>query len=211
MQDTGLVRYDAMCHAIVTAYDVDEVKDIRDRAISLEHYAQQAMNVEAERKACEIRLRAERRAGELLKEKERAPVPNQTGKNKYEVTGQREPQPQSEYAEAKAEAGISDTQAKRWQKLADVPEKEFESALKDPEKKPSTAGIINIRKANGERTPMHPDALWVWGRLRDFEQKKITPEMSSKLLNEMTETQIIDVKRIAPFVRDFLEALINES
>jgi hypothetical protein len=33
--------------------------------------AAQALNMEAERKACEIRLRAERRAGELLKEMKR--------------------------------------------------------------------------------------------------------------------------------------------
>jgi hypothetical protein len=29
---TGLVRYDAMVNAIAAAYEVDEVKDIRDRA-----------------------------------------------------------------------------------------------------------------------------------------------------------------------------------
>lgn len=55
----SLVRYDAMCRAIESAYAVDEVKDIRDQAIALETYARQAHNVEAERKACEIRLRAE--------------------------------------------------------------------------------------------------------------------------------------------------------
>ena len=38
------------------AYKVDEVEDIRDRALALEIYAQQAKNVDAERDACEIRL-----------------------------------------------------------------------------------------------------------------------------------------------------------
>src|SRR6266853_2067936 len=44
---------------------------IRDRAITLETYARQAHNVEAERKACEIRLRAERKAGALSAKLER--------------------------------------------------------------------------------------------------------------------------------------------
>ena len=60
---TSLVRYDAMCQAIDAAYQVDEVKNIRDRAVALEHYSRLANNVEAERQCCEIRLRAERRAG----------------------------------------------------------------------------------------------------------------------------------------------------
>ena len=61
-----LVRYDAMCRAIGAAYRVDEVKDIRDKALAVEHYCRQAGNTEAERQACEIRLRAERKAGQLL-------------------------------------------------------------------------------------------------------------------------------------------------
>ena len=69
---TSLVHYDAMCRAIEAAHAVDEVKDIRDKALALETYARQAKNIDAEWRACEIRLRAERRAGQLLKEIEKA-------------------------------------------------------------------------------------------------------------------------------------------
>jgi hypothetical protein len=68
MTGLGLVRYDAMCRAISACVSVDEVKDIRDKARALEVYAQQARNLEAERKAVEVRIRAERRAGQLLYE-----------------------------------------------------------------------------------------------------------------------------------------------
>jgi len=33
---TGLVHYDAMCQAIDAAYEIDEVKEIRDKAMALE-------------------------------------------------------------------------------------------------------------------------------------------------------------------------------
>lgn len=41
----------------------------------------------------------------------------------------------AKYAQAKTKAGVSDTQAKRWQKLASVPTDEFEQALLDPKVK----------------------------------------------------------------------------
>ena len=46
----GLVRYDAMCRAIDAAFDVDEAKDIRDKAVAMEAYFLQAKNTEAERR-----------------------------------------------------------------------------------------------------------------------------------------------------------------
>jgi hypothetical protein len=70
--EESLVNYDAMCLAIDRAYEVDEVKDIRDKAVAIQMYARQAHNVEAERRACEIRLRAERKAGQLLQQMEKA-------------------------------------------------------------------------------------------------------------------------------------------
>ena len=54
------------------AYEVDEGKDTYDKARAIEIYAWQARNVEAERPTCEIRLRAERRCGQLLREMAKA-------------------------------------------------------------------------------------------------------------------------------------------
>lgn len=61
-----------MVAAIAECVRVDEVKDIRDKAVALEMYHRQARNLEAEREAANVRLRAERRVGELLKDLARA-------------------------------------------------------------------------------------------------------------------------------------------
>lgn len=71
MSENKLVVYEAMILAIDKCYKVDEVKDIRDKMLALEEYARQACNVKAEWKAAEIRIRAERKAGQLLREIEK--------------------------------------------------------------------------------------------------------------------------------------------
>ena len=68
LEPTGLIRYHAMCNAIVECERIDEVMGIRDTAKALKAYLHEAQNVEAELKVARIRLRAERRAGEILRE-----------------------------------------------------------------------------------------------------------------------------------------------
>lgn len=188
-----LVRYDAMCRAIAEAYEVDEVKDIRDKTMALEAYFRQAKNTEAERRACEIRLRAERKAGELLKAMEKAkggrPSKTSTAREEVSVT----------------DLGITHKQSAKWQQLAEVPEEEFEAALAAP-KKPSTSSIVNGHQKK-KQEPMNPKALWLWGRLRDFEREGILGSDPHALINDMTEAMQADVRRLAHHVSGWLNEI----
>lgn len=198
---TQLVRYDAMCHAIAAAYEVDEVKDIRDKARAIEVYSRQARNTEAERQACEIRLRAERKAGQLLAERgkpKRGPDKNGSG-----LRSQRSDDATSETI---SNLGISKQQSSDWQKLADIPDDAFEAALAT-EERPTTNGII---AAHAEpKQQMDNRALWVWGRLQDFERQNILDIDPHELVGQMFSHMQETTKRLAPMVAAWLEK-INE-
>lgn len=52
---------------------------------------------------------------------------------------------------------------------------------------------------------MDPKALWLWGRLKDFERDGILSCDPSDLLDEMTEPMRGDVRRLLPLIRGFIE------
>ena len=114
-----LVRFDAARVALAEAVSVDEVKDIRDRAEALRAYMKQAgEGLEMQNDVAEIKLRAERRAGELLGEMEMHPGGNPNLLD--DQTG----------SPAKLEEiGISRFESHRWQREASVPAERFEQYL----------------------------------------------------------------------------------
>jgi hypothetical protein len=142
-EDTGLVRYDEMCHAIAECTKIDQVQDIKNKARAMEIYAHQLKNTEAERGCITIRLRAERRMGELLKETKQTGE-RATGRDAGPGRGKKEKASGGTTPlTTLSSLGLSRDQSSRYQKLAEVPAKEFEEALVDPATMPSTEGIIN--------------------------------------------------------------------
>ena len=122
-----LIRYEAACRAVAEAKTVDEAKDLRDKAEAMRAYARQAKNRQLEVDTAEIRMRAERRLGEIIKAqrdtvglaKGGQPYQNPTGQDKVPV----------EASPTLAEIGIDKNLSSRAQKLAAVPEDKFEGML----------------------------------------------------------------------------------
>jgi hypothetical protein len=125
-----LIRYDAARQALAEAHRVDEVKDIRDKAMALKLYARQSKDRQLIEHATEIRARAERRLGELM-ERQRDTVGmakgargNPAGRGAKIVRDSEKPaQP------TLSDAGIDKNLAHRARKAARMSEGEFEAEI----------------------------------------------------------------------------------
>jgi N6-adenosine-specific RNA methylase IME4 len=128
---TALSRYDAARRALAEAHSVDEVKDIRDKAVAMQAYAKQAKDTTLIVQATEIRMRAERRAGELLIEmaarKERETKGGDRRSKSHDATLIAAP--------TLADLGVSKTQSSRWQKLAALDPNSFETKVESASKR----------------------------------------------------------------------------
>lgn len=193
----SLVLYDNAKRALAEYKTVDEVKDFRDKALAVEAYAKQANDYELERDAAIARVRAERKCGELLADMEKAKGTDYGGRKA--IDGRRELP--SNPPKTLADMGVTKDQSSKWQRLAAVPEEEFEAAVSQPAIKPSANSIL---KPKSEPPPrMDGDALWWWGRLVDMERDKLHKPLAS-LLDEMTDAMRTDAERILPKVRRWI-------
>lgn len=139
-----LTRYDRMRTAIIEAHSIDDVKEIRDKAEALRQYAKQAgESLENQNMIAEIKLRAERRAGELIRE----------GQEKGEIQGKGRPEKISHdvtFSPVHLEdVGITPMQSSRWQSIASVPEEVFEAEIIETKAKNmelTSAGMLKVAK-----------------------------------------------------------------
>ena len=193
-----MIRYEAARQAVAEYKTVDEVKDFRDKALAIEAYAKQANDYELERDAAIARVRAERRCGELLADMEKAKGTDYggTGHDTRAARGSHSP------PRTLSDMGITYDQSSKWQRLAAVPEAEFEAAVSQPGKV-STTHIISPKQEQPKR--MDSLALWFWGRLIDMERNQLFERSVDSLMDEMTDAMRQDAERLFPKLKRWLQ------
>lgn len=135
-----LTKYDAARYALSVAVEVDEVKDIRDKAEAMAAYARQAKDTELVQWATEIKVRAERRAGQMLAEMPKNPGELRNSSRSHDVTATKK----------LSDIGITKNESSRWQKLAAVSDDQFEHAVaaaKEVAGEVTTAAMLRAAKA----------------------------------------------------------------
>lgn len=126
---TGLIKYEAARTAIAECKAVDEVKQWADKAAAMQAYQRMAGDKTLEIDAAEIRIRAERKLGELIAAQKSEFGLNKGGRPSEKTGSQHEPV--SNHVPTLSDVGVSKKLSSRAQKLAAVPEHEFEKEVGD--------------------------------------------------------------------------------
>jgi N6-adenosine-specific RNA methylase IME4 len=137
--------------ALAEVESIEETLRIAGFAESIRHAARQARaGVELENAAMEVRLRAERRAGELL-----VAIPKNAGGRPR--TGPRVVRVFSE--PTLAELGVSKRQSSTFQQVAGVPERVFEEYVSAPSGRLSRNALLREDRRAGQHAPVTPPPL----------------------------------------------------
>jgi 16S rRNA G966 N2-methylase RsmD len=126
-----LAQLDQARMLLVQASTLDEVKVIRDKAEALAAYSKAAkLGLEMQNECAELKLRAERKAGEMLRQMPKAV-------NRHSSSGR-----------TLRPLGINKSQSSRWQQVAAVPEPEFEAHITETKESGielTTASVFALR------------------------------------------------------------------
>ena len=126
--------------------DLDEIKDIRDKAAALVHYAKTAkLKLREQNTAAKVKIDAERRAGELLKEADKNPggQAEHESYRSHDVTT-RPPK--------LSDIGINKVQSSRWQLEWELPKQlydEYCQKVLSEGKKELTSEVKETRQRGG--------------------------------------------------------------
>lgn len=134
----ALGKWEQAKRAIAECKNIDELKQIRNKAQALKAYAKQAReSLEVQNNVAEIKIRAERRIGEFSKE---LPI----GRGKVKMTPH---DGESFKTDILKQAGIR--HAERYEAIANLPEKDFEEHIKrvkQSNEELTTVGLIKLAR-----------------------------------------------------------------
>lgn len=200
----ALPRYDDMCRAIAEAHRVDEAKDYRDKAEALRAYAKQANNRDAEVQFAEIKVRAEIKCGELLRDMaERGERDQGHGDRK---SGSQDATPKL------ADLGLTKDESSRFQQAASAPREAVEEAFAEARRTqvPVTSAQVRALTKQPDFTPdQRADHERLWRVLRAVEQiseQDITPDQWTAELPEFMQRRFVNHLKTA---RPWLERLFE--
>jgi len=153
------VLYDSACRALAEARAVDEVKDIRDKAVALAAYAKQANNRTLEADAVEIRMRATRRLGQLIEQQKqtvglakgsKGQLRGRNGSGGVVITP-------PENLPTLESQGIDKNLAKQARRLAALPEEKFQEAISNARDATQRVlpSVVKIIEAGDSRRRSH--------------------------------------------------------
>lgn len=175
---SALVRYEAARNALAEAHRVDEVKDIRDKAEAMAAYARQAKDSELIQYATEIKVRAERRCGELLA---------RTEKNKGAATPSNDTRASTPTLR---DMGLTYDESSRYQQLAAMPAEHFETAVATAK---ATAGEVTTAFMLREASKAKP--------------QPVKGKVAEKKRQELREAQQRGVSMLCTYARLTITAL----
>lgn len=182
---TTLVKFDEARRALAVATSIDEVKDIRDKAEALRTYIrQQGASLEMQNQCAEIKLRAERRAGEILREQEKATGTRNQLAGRDSSGGSTVLPPEKETSTL-AEFGINKTQSSRWQQVADLPTETFEQ---------------HIAETKAKKKELTSASVYRLIKKRKKEKKQVASEAKTELYQGMETIKLIcgDFAEVGP-------------
>jgi hypothetical protein len=144
--DMPLEKYDAARRALADACNIDDVLHIRNIAVAAQVYARQAQDRELLDRAIDLRMRGERKAGEMLRDLAKTGERARRGGDRRIKVDDATLKPRT-----LEDLGIKKHQSVRYQKSADLSQEEFEERVEVAKEK--AAGI----KVKFDRPKSEPD------------------------------------------------------
>jgi len=134
-------------HELSKVVTLDDAKDIRDKAEAIRHYLKQSQDsLDAQNYAAEVRIRAERRMGEMLADgidhKGGRPEKNGDTVSPFSLNS----------------LGIHKKASSRWQSIASIPDEQFDAKVRETveaKKELTSSAFLKLAKKlkNGEPEP----------------------------------------------------------